>query len=113
MQLYTLQLVGITDPDMLRRRFHSTQTPPDGFNRGHYASAEVDRLIEEATAATDETARRTLYQDAQRAIADDVPVVSLWYKTNIAVAQPSLDGIALSPTADFAFLKNVSRRLSR
>ncbi len=45
-QLYTLQFVGITDPDMLRRAFHSTQTPPDGFNRGHYRNADLDRLID-------------------------------------------------------------------
>jgi peptide/nickel transport system substrate-binding protein len=29
-QLYTLQFVGVTDPDMLRRAFHSSQTPPAG-----------------------------------------------------------------------------------
>ena len=33
-QLYTLQWVGVTDPDMLRRVFHSTQVPPAGLNRG-------------------------------------------------------------------------------
>jgi peptide/nickel transport system substrate-binding protein len=113
MQLYTLQFVGITDPDMLRRAFYSTQTPPDGFNRGHYGDPEVDRLIDTATTAPDETARRTAYQDAQRLIATDVPVVSLWYKTNVAVAQPALQNITLSPTADFTFLKNVSRRDTR
>ncbi len=45
-QLYTLQYVGVTDPDMLRRAFHSAQVPPDGFNRGHYknpASGRADR----------------------------------------------------------------------
>lgn len=113
MQLYTLQFVGITDPDMLRRAFVSTQTPPDGFNRGHYANAEVDRLIETATTASDEAVRREAYREAQRVIAADAPVVSLWYKTNVAVAQPALQHVTLSPTADFAFLKNVSRRDTR
>jgi peptide/nickel transport system substrate-binding protein len=89
-QLYTLQYVGVTDPDMLRRAFHSSQVPPDGFNRGHYSNPAVDRLIEQATASIDETERARLYRDAQRLIADDVPYVSLWAKTNIAVAQPSL-----------------------
>ena len=107
MQLYTLQFVGITDPDMLRRAFHSTQTPPDGFNRGHYHSDEADRLIDAATSAADEASRRDLYQQAQRVIARDVPCVSLWYKTNIAVAQPSLQGVTLNATADFTFLRNV------
>ena len=49
----------------------------------------------------------------ERVIARDVPYVSLWYKTNVAVAQPAVQGITLNATADFAFLKNVSRRDTR
>jgi len=108
-QLYTLQYVGVTDPDMLRRAFHSSQTPPDGFNRGRYSNPEVDRLIEAATSSLDETERARLYQEAQRRIAADVPYVSLWAKTNVAVAQPALRGVTLSPIADFLFLKDVTR----
>ena len=57
-QLYTLQYVGVTDPDMLRRAFHSAQIPPVGFNRGHYKNPEVDELITQASAALDEAERR-------------------------------------------------------
>jgi hypothetical protein len=39
-----------------------------------------------------------------------VPYISLWYKTNIAVYQPGLSGVRLSPIADFTFLKDVSRQ---
>jgi len=109
-QLYTLQYVGVTDPDMLRRAFHSSQVPPDGFNRGHYRNPEVDRLIAAASASLDDAERRRLYGQAQRLIAADVPYVSLWAKTNVAVAQPDLTGISLSPTAEFKFLRDVSRR---
>lgn len=106
-QLYTLQWVGVTDPDMLRRVFHSSQVPPGGFNRGYYKNAEVDRLLDAATAALSEEDRRRLYGEAQRIIADDAPYISLWYKTNVAVAQARLTGITLSATADFAFLQHV------
>ncbi len=112
-QLYTLQFVGVTDPDMLRRTFFSTQTPPDGFNRGHYRNPEVDRLIDAAASAPDERVRRADYQQAQRLIAADVPVISLWYKTNVAVAQPDVQGVALTATADFTFLQHVSKRDTR
>ena len=30
-QMYTAQFVGVTDPDMLRRVFHSAQVPPSGL----------------------------------------------------------------------------------
>ncbi len=93
-QLYTLQCVGVTDPDMLRRAFHSTQMPPDGFNRGHYANPEVDRLIDAASSALDDdtsasgcTSRRSVSLRRTR------PYISLWYKTNVAVAQTATAGI--------------------
>lgn len=108
-QLYTLQFVGVTDPDMLRRVFHSRQEPPAGLNRVFYRNADVDRLIEQAAAATNDEQRRALYGRAQQIIAEDVPYVSLWYKTNVAVFQPNLSGVRLSPIADFTFLKDVAR----
>ena len=108
-QLYTAVFVGVTDPDMLRRVFHSAQRPPIGLNRVHYVNTEVDRLIDRAGASTDETVRRGLYEDAQRIIATEAPYIPLWYRTNVAVYQPGLDGVALSPVADFGFLRNVRR----
>jgi peptide/nickel transport system substrate-binding protein len=107
-QLYTLQWVGVTDPDMLRRVFHSAQVPPGGFNRGYYKNPEVDRLIDAATSALLEEDRRRLYGAAQRLIAEDAPYISLWYKTNVAVAHARLTGITLSPIANFSFLQHVA-----
>jgi peptide/nickel transport system substrate-binding protein len=108
-QMYTAIFVGITDPDMLRRVFHSSQQPPVGLNRVFYQNADVDRYIEEGARATDEPARRDVYAQAQRIIADDVPYIPLWHRTNVAVFQPGLDGVKLSPIADFTFLKDVRR----
>ena len=112
-QMYTAQFVGVTDPDMLRRVFHSAQAPPNGLNRAHYQNVDVDRLIEQASAMTDDEQRRLLYGQAQTAIARDVPVISLWYKTNVAVFQPDIHGVRLSPIADFTFLKDVFRSNAR
>ncbi len=112
-QLCTLQWVGVSDPDMLRRVFHSAQMPPAGFNRGFYSDPDVDRLIDRATMETDDTVRRPLFAEAQRRIAEDAPYISLWYKTNVAIAQPDLEGIRLSPAAEFSFLRNVSRTHSK
>jgi peptide/nickel transport system substrate-binding protein len=108
-QMYTAVFVGITDPDMLRRVFHSGQQPPIGLNRVFYSNPEVDRAIDSGAQAESESSRRALYAEAQRTIAADVPYVPLWYRTNVAVFQPDLEGITLSPIADFTFLKNVAR----
>ncbi len=109
-QLYTLQFVGVTDPDMLRRVFHSKQEPPAGLNRVFYRNAEVDRLIDQAALPASDEARRALYVRAQQLIAEDVPYIPLWYRTNVAVCQPGIEGVTLSPIADFAFLKDVYRK---
>lgn len=108
-QLYTLQWVGVTDPDMLRRVFHSAQVPPIGFNRGHYISSEVDALLDRATRSTDDDERRQLYGEVQRIVARDAPYVGLWYKTNVVVYQPELAGVSLSPIGDYTFLQHVHR----
>ena len=108
-QLFTLQWVGVSDPDMLRRVFHSKQMPPSGFNRGFFSSPAVDGLIDEATVSNDDEKRKALYGDAQRLIGTEVPYLSLWYKTNVAIARRDLTGVRLSPAADFLFLRNVTR----
>jgi peptide/nickel transport system substrate-binding protein len=108
-QMYTAQFVGVTDPDMLRRVYHSSQVPLAGFNRVHYLNPDVDRLIERASAAIDDDERRELYGQVQHAVAHDVPYIPLWYKTNVAVFQPDLQGVRLSAIADFTFLKDVYR----
>ena len=112
-ELYTAVFVGVTDPDMLRLVYHSNQRPPVGLNRVHYVNADVDRLIDSAASAPDDAARRSFYGQAQQRIAADAPYVPLWYRTNVAVSRPDLDGITLSPIADFTFLKDVRRRPAR
>ena len=109
-QMYTLQWVGVTDPDMLRRVYHSDQVPPNGFNRIYYRNPEVDRAIDLATRAVTDEERRTYYSAVQKLVAEDAPYISLWYKTNLAVARPNITGVRLSPQAGFWTLKDVRKR---
>jgi peptide/nickel transport system substrate-binding protein len=113
-QLFALQWVGgaMIDPDMLRRVFHSREVPPAGFNRGHYQNAQVDRLLDLATSAVDESTRKRYYGEAQKLIAADAPYIPIWNKTNVVVARKGLDGLHLNPVGDFNALREV-RRVSR
>ena len=110
-QMYTLQWTGgaLADPDILRRVFHSRQTPPTGFNRGHFSDREVDALLDEAAASTDDHLRLALFRQVQREVALQVPYISLWNKTNFVVGQRSLSGLHVSSRADLLFLKDVVR----
>ena len=112
-QLFTLQWVGVTDPDMLRRVFHSTQMPPAGFNRGFFSDPQVDTLIDAATTGADAATRKAQYVDIQKRVFDAAPYVSLWTKVNVAVAQPWVHGVHLTPQASFATLRNVSKTTER
>jgi len=110
-QMYSLQWTGgaLADPDILRRVFHSRQTPPTGFNRGYFSDPHVDGLLDEATASTDDRHRLDLFQEVQREVALQVPYISLWNKTNFVVGQRSLSGLRVSGLADLLFLKDVTR----
>jgi ABC-type transport system substrate-binding protein len=58
-------------------------------------------------------ARRRAYSEAQRLIAEDVPYVSPWYKTNVAVYQPDLQGVRLSPITFLEDVHHASMTASR
>lgn len=111
-QLYTLQWVGgaMTDPDILRRVFHSNQVPPAGFNRGRFSDPHVDALLDEAARTPDEGRRKALFAEAQRAIFEQVPYISLWTKINNVIGQRTLEGLRVTPIGDYWFLKDVARR---
>ena len=82
--------------------------------RASIRNPEVDRLIEAAARRRPTTTRGARCTCARsRLIAEDVPYISLWYKTNVAVFQPDIQGVRLSPIADFTFLKDVYRQPSR
>jgi peptide/nickel transport system substrate-binding protein len=113
-QMFSLQWVGgaMVDPDILRRVFHSAQVPPVGFNRGHYSNPEVDRLLDLASAATTEAERKQYYGEAQKIIAEDAPYISIWNRTNVAVAQPAITGLHLDAVSNFESLKDVTKTAS-
>jgi peptide/nickel transport system substrate-binding protein len=98
----------ITDPDVLRLRFHSRHRPPAGFNRGAYGNAEVDRLIEEGAATLEEAARRAIYARAQRLLAADLPYVSLWHRDVVVARRARVRNFRLTPGADFSVLREVT-----
>jgi peptide/nickel transport system substrate-binding protein len=111
-QLFSLQWTGggLVDADILRRVFHSDQIPPLGFNRGYYHNPDVDRWLDIATQSTDDDERARGYREAQKLIAEDAPYIPIWNRTNVIVAQQSLDGLQLNAIGDFQALRNVKRR---
>jgi peptide/nickel transport system substrate-binding protein len=104
-QLYSLAWVGIEDPDIYFQTCHSSQFPPLGNNRGYFQEPSIDQLTEAArhTANTDE--RRRLYAEVQRRVAQLLPVIPLWWTTNVAVMNRRLQGYEIQPNGSFVSLR--------
>jgi len=105
-QLYSLAWVGIEDPDIYYLTCHSSQTPPRGSNRGAFADPVIDRLTTRARATVDVDQRRRLYALVQRRTARLLPVIPLWWTTNVAAINRRLHGFTVRPNASYASLKD-------
>lgn len=99
-EVTALAWVGVADPDLYHLIFHSSMTPPAGYNRGGYASAAMDRLTTRARATLDPERRRRLYARVQQRAAHDLPVVPLWWEDRIAVHSARLRGFEPTPQGD-------------
>ncbi len=110
-QMYSLRWIGgNNDPDILNFVFHSMMFPPNGANRGRYANAAVDRLIDFARREVDTEKRRQAYQEIQRIVAEELPYVSLFYVDNVAVYNKRIGGMRLYPAGEYEFLTDVTIR---
>jgi len=109
-QIFSLQWTQILDPDVYRMRFGSAYFPPAGFNRVRYRNPEVDRLLALGTRADSLEERRKAYSRIQQILAEDLPYVNLWHKSNFAVLGRRVEGFELTPSADFYVLEQVSLR---
>ena len=98
--LAALTWVGVGDPDLYHLAFHSTMRPPDGYNRGAYASPVMDRLTERGRRTTDADARRRIYARIQRRAARDLPVIPLWWEDRVVVQDRRLRGFEPRPDGD-------------
>jgi peptide/nickel transport system substrate-binding protein len=112
-QIASMQTADITEPDFYFMYFHSSWIPAapkfDGFNRWHYRSAEVDRLTAAGRSEIDREKRRKIYDQIQRIVADDVPVVPLWHEDNVVLTSRDVRGYALTPNARLTGLRGVTK----
>lgn len=66
--------------------YDSSQADGKGLNNGDYKSAEFDALIDKASAQPDLDKVVATYQEAQKVLLKDLPVIPLWYKNVTAAA---------------------------
>jgi peptide/nickel transport system substrate-binding protein len=105
-QTYSLAWVGIEDPDIYYQTCHSSQTPPRGNNRGYFHEDTIDQLTDAARHTEDADERRRLYAEVQKRVGELLPVVPLWWTTNVAAVNRRLRGFELRPNASYIALKD-------
>lgn len=83
---------GRIDPDgNMYNHFHTGGS----FNDAKYSNKQVDDLLEKARQTNDEAKRRDYYQQAQKQIVDDAPLVFYRFGLATLVTQPKVQGMQL------------------
>lgn len=106
-ELFSLNWIGIKDPDAFRLRFHSLFTPPFGLNRTFYTNKELDSILEEASKEPDKKRRFDLYKRVQEILSEDQPYINLWWPDIVVVSNKRIKNINIAPDGNFIFLKDV------
>jgi peptide/nickel transport system substrate-binding protein len=100
-------MAGLPDPDMTLFPFlHSSQHAPNGPNRFFYTDEEVDRLLEEARASTDQDERAEMYREVQRIVYEDVPLIPIEHQVQTAAMTQNVTGFELHPNFDLLRIKD-------
>jgi peptide/nickel transport system substrate-binding protein len=79
------------------------QTPGAQFGTLKNPNQEVHDILAEAEAETDEATRATLYEDANRLIADWIPGVPYAHSSPALAFTANVDGFVPSPTTNESF----------
>ena len=96
-QLYGLTWVGINTPEIYTKAFGSQSTPPDGFNRGRYADAELDQLLINEN-----------WQSATTRIRQQLPNIPLWYEGQFAAMRKGITNYNAKPDGNWDDLGTIS-----
>ena len=89
-----------TDPDQYGV-WHSSQMGPDQLNQISYANPEVDHLLEEGRASCHQQERIKYYHRFQEVLAEDQPIVFLYFRDALPVVSSRVQGIHPAPSGIF------------
>ena len=84
------------DPDQYEI-WHSSKTGPDDLNHISYANPEVDELLERGRASCFEDERKKYYDRLQEILAEDQPLVFLYFPDALPVVATRVYGVVETP----------------
>ncbi len=84
------------DPDQYEI-WHSSKTGPDELNHISYTNPEVDALLEQGRRSCRQAERKTYYDRLQAILAEDQPIVFLYFRDALPVVSSRVRGIVPAP----------------
>ena len=73
------------------------RTVDAGNNYTNWENAQYKELLDKATAETDATKRLDLLKQAEAILVEEMPVLPIYYYTNVSVSKPNVKGLVVSP----------------
>jgi dipeptide transport system substrate-binding protein len=85
------------DPDNYLSPLFSCNAVKSGINFARFCDPQLDKLITEGRATTEQSARAKRYEAAQKIIHDEALWIPLGYPTAAALTRPNVTGYRVSP----------------
>lgn len=110
---YSVFVGGNEHPDFFRYIFHTRSIPTEenswgGGNRSRYSDPKMDSVIEGAEGTIDREKRQAAYAEIQKQAADDLPIIPLWYRSNVAVTSDRVGNVVPDPSGSWFFIKDLT-----
>lgn len=102
---------GNQDPIFFKDLFLSTESTdvkPSARNRSRYKNPEFDKIVMQAMNELDRAKAKELYTQAQAIISRDLPIMPLWYPSNMVVSNKRISGMSINASADWFFVKGLT-----
>jgi len=96
-QLFGLTWVGIKTPEIYANAFGSQNFPPSGFNRGRYADAELDKLLENED-----------WPAVTKRIHAQLPYIPLWYEGQFVAMNKNITDYSPKPDGNWDDLATIA-----
>jgi peptide/nickel transport system substrate-binding protein len=109
-QMYSLSRNGISDPDFYYVIFYSKNTPPNGQNRGYYANPHLDDLLIQGHSTFDRAKRKPIYNEVQNIVATDLPYLSIYMQSNVAIMRKGIEGYVQYPAGFYTSVSQMTMK---
>ncbi|RME14701.1 MAG: ABC transporter substrate-binding protein, partial [Bacteroidetes bacterium] len=103
-------LADYIDEENFFALFYSKNFAPIGFNYTHFKNIDFDLLYEKALRTTDEREKIKLYQEMDRILIDESPVIPLYYDEVVRLVSHKVTGLRMNPI-NVLTLKHVRKKI--